>query len=190
MNVYFFPLYLYIGSLFLVRPGHADMSQRSDCWVSEQEGPPSVSLQRRVLVLWPHPQETEQELQGLQVSYTGQESLVHTRVPFSHTLQSQRRREKKQRVNLIDSKSTKQRQSMQSHSYQVLQSTESSSLGRNSSVPLPDGIPHRHSASETQRPSCSNWPSGQRHPEKERNRMRETEKHTLFLSSFEAFYMI
>lgn len=95
MNLYFLPLYLYIGSLFLVRPGHADMSQRSDCWVSEQEGPPSVSLQRRVLVLWPRPQETEQELQGLQGSYTGQESLVHTRVPFSHTLQSQGRREKK-----------------------------------------------------------------------------------------------
>lgn len=168
---------LYIGLLLPVKPGHAVMSQRSDCWVSEQEGPPSVSLQRRVLVLWPRPQETEQGLQGLQGSYTGQESLVHVRVPFSHTLQSQRRREKKQKVDLINSKSTKQQQSMQSHSYQVLQSTESSSLGRNSSVPLPDGTPHRHSASGTQTPSCSNWPSGQRHPEQDKNR----EDHLVYL---------
>lgn len=146
------------------------MSQFSDCWVSEQEGPPSESLQRRVLVLWPRPQETEQELQELQGSYTGQESLVHTRVPFSHTLQSQRRQEKRHKVNLIPLKSTKQQQSIQSHSYQVLQSTETFSLGRNSSVPLPDGIPQRQSDNETQRPSCSNWPSGQRHPEKARKR--------------------
>lgn len=67
------------------------MSQLSDCWVLAQEGPPSVSRQRRVLVLWPRPQEAEHELHGLQGSYTGQGSLVHTRVPFSHTLQTEKR---------------------------------------------------------------------------------------------------
>lgn len=83
-SVFFFTIK--IRFWFFVGPGHAGMSQFSDCWVSEQEGPSSESLQRRVLVLWPCPQETEQELQELQGSYTGQESLVHTRVPFSHTL--------------------------------------------------------------------------------------------------------
>lgn len=90
-------------------------------------------------------------------------------------------------MNLIPPKSTKQQQSKQSHSYQVLQSTESFSLGRNSSVPLPDGIPQRQSDNETQRPSCSNWPSGQRHPEKDRNTLRKTEKHSWFILSIEAF---
>lgn len=51
-------------------------------------------------------------------------------------------------------------------SHQVLQSMESSSLGMNSSVPLPDGTPQRHSATDTQRPSCNNCPSGHRQPEK------------------------
>lgn len=54
----------------------------------------------------------------------------------------------------------------QSCSHQVLQSMVSSSLGLNSSVPLPDGIPHRHSVTATQRPSCNSWPSGQRQPMK------------------------
>lgn len=70
-----------------VRPGHGSISQLSDCVVSAQEGPPSVSWQIRVLVLFPLPQEAEQGLHGLQGSYTGQGSLVHTRVPFSHTLE-------------------------------------------------------------------------------------------------------
>lgn len=55
--------------------------------MSAQEGPPSASRQTRVLVLFPLPQEAEQELHGLQGSYTGQGSLVHSRVPFSHTLE-------------------------------------------------------------------------------------------------------
>lgn len=73
--------------LFHVRPGHDGISQISVWLVSLQVGPPSVSWQSRVLFLWPCPHEVEQELHGLQGSYTGQGSLVHTRVPFSHTLQ-------------------------------------------------------------------------------------------------------
>ena len=74
------------GYLFHVRPGHDGISQISVWLVSLQEGPPSVSWQSRILFLWPRPHEVEQELHGLQGSYTGQGSSVHTRVPFSHTL--------------------------------------------------------------------------------------------------------
>lgn len=51
------------------------------------------------------------------------------------------------------------------YSHQVLQSTDISSLGRNSSVPLPDGIPQRQSSTGTHSPSCSSCPSGHRQPE-------------------------
>lgn len=50
------------------KPGHDGRSQLSLCVVSAQEGLPSVSWQRRVLVIWPCPQEAEQELHGLQGS--------------------------------------------------------------------------------------------------------------------------
>lgn len=49
-----------------------------------------MAWQRRVLDLVPFPHETEQGFQGRQGSYTGQGSLVHARVPFSHTLQTDR----------------------------------------------------------------------------------------------------
>lgn len=42
---------------------------------------------------------------------------------------------------------------------------ETSSLGRNSSVPLPDGIPQWQSFTGTQCPSCSSCPSRHRQPE-------------------------
>lgn len=48
--------------------------------------------------------------------------------------------------------------------HHLLQSTVVSSMGLNSSVPLPDGMPQRHSATGTQCPSWRSWPSGQRHP--------------------------
>lgn len=70
--------------------GHDGISQLSVCSVLVQEGPPSLALQRRVLDLVPFPHETEQELQGHQGSYTGQGTLVHASVPFSHTLQTVR----------------------------------------------------------------------------------------------------
>lgn len=54
-------------------------------------------------------------------------------------------------------------------SHQVLQSMETSSLGGNSSVPLPDGIPQRQSFTGTQCPSCSSCPSGHRQPENVNN---------------------
>lgn len=69
--------------------GHDGISQLSDCSESAQEGPPSLAWQRRDLDLVPFPHETEQWLQGCQGSYTGQGSLVHARVPFSHTLQTE-----------------------------------------------------------------------------------------------------
>lgn len=65
----------------------------------------------------------------------------------------------------------------QDSSHQVLQSMESSSLGMNSSVPLPDGMPQRHSATDTQRPSCNNCPSGHRQPEKAKNKEKIEKTH-------------
>lgn len=54
-------------------------------------------------------------------------------------------------------------------SHQVLQSMKTSSLGRNSSVPFPDGIPQWQSFIGTQCPSCSSCPSGHRQPESVKN---------------------
>lgn len=51
-----------------VRPGQDCRWQLSVCVVSAQGGPPSVSLQRRALDLWPCPQVEEQLLHGLQGS--------------------------------------------------------------------------------------------------------------------------
>lgn len=46
---------------------------------------------------------------------------------------------------------------------------KTSSLGRNSSVPFPDGIPQWQSFIGTQCPSCSSCPSGHRQPESVKN---------------------
>lgn len=61
----------------------------------------------------------------------------------------------------------------ESSSHQVLQFTVNSSSGRNSSVPLPDGIPQRHSVTGTQRPSCNSCPSGHRQPEETKTKKRD-----------------
>lgn len=81
--------FVFLPVMHFLIPGHIGRSQLSVSVVTAQEGPPSFSWQRRVLVFWPRPQEVEQALHGLQGWYTGQGSLVHTSVPLSHTLRTE-----------------------------------------------------------------------------------------------------
>lgn len=87
------------------------------------------------------------------------------------------RRRKRKSLTALSVYLQAQTETFASSSHQVLQSMVSSSLGMNSSVPLPDGIPQRHSVTGTQWPSCNNCPSGHRQPEnKDTIKTRETMK--------------